>query len=106
MIRMCAYFNFGYACILQTYESNVQLLSSLAWKSRFTSVFVVCIRQSVQFHHIMRDLCVGKKWAVTNDIDILNIFPANPFHVAIYLSSLVQTSLTVSPDTTPLCNLQ
>lgn len=41
-----------------------------------------------------------KKWAVRNGFNNLDIFPATPFHVAIYLSSLVQTSLTVSPVTT------
>ena len=45
--------------------------------------------------------CTGfirlKLWAVTNDI--LDIFPASPFHVAIYLSSLVQTSRIGIPVT-------
>jgi len=43
--------------------------------------------------------------AATNGINMLDIFPANPFHVAIYLSSLVQTSRTVSPVTTAFYSL-
>ena len=41
-----------------------------------------------------------KKWAVANDIIMLDVFPANPFHVSICLSSLVKTSRTVSSVTT------
>ena len=35
--------------------------------------------------------------AVANGINMLDILPANPFHVEIYLSSLVQTSRIVIP---------
>jgi hypothetical protein len=42
---------------------------------------------------------------VTNGINMLDIFPGNPFHVEIYLSSLVQTSRIVSPVTTAFYSL-
>jgi hypothetical protein len=43
--------------------------------------------------------------AVTNGINMLDIFPANPFHVEIYLSSLVQTCRIVSPVATAFYSL-
>jgi hypothetical protein len=45
------------------------------------------------------------KKAVANGINMLDILPANPFHVEIYLSSLVQTSRIVIPVTTAFYSL-
>ena len=50
--------------------------------------------------------CRWKNWASIHGIDNSDIFPAKPFYVAIYLSSLVQTSRTVSPITSAFYSLQ
>jgi hypothetical protein len=47
-----------------------------------------------------------KKWASINGISSVDILPAKPFFVAIYLSSLVQSCRTVSPVTQAFYSLQ
>jgi len=75
---------------LQAYESDVQLLPSHLLGNVDLLMDLLCISKAdstvkAYYAGFMR----WKKWAVTNGINMLDIFPANPFHVAIYLSSLV-----------------
>ena len=66
---------------------NVDLLMDLLCVSKADSTF------KTYYAGFMR----WKKWAVRNGINILDIFSASPFHVAI--SSLAQTSGIVSAVT-------
>ena len=38
-----------------------------------------------------------KRWAITNEIPESDILPSKPFYIALYLASLVQSSVSSSP---------
>jgi hypothetical protein len=95
-----------YLYFLQAYESDVQLLPSPLLGNVDLLMDLLCVSKvdstvKAYYAGFMR----WKKGAVTNDINMLDIFTANPFYVAIYLSSLVQTSRTGSSVTTAFYNL-
>ena len=82
---------------LPAYVSDVQLLPLPLLGNVVVLMDLLCVSMAdstvkANYARFMR----WKKGAVTNDINMLDIFTANPFYVAIYLSSLVQTSRTGS----------
>ena len=82
---------------LPAYVSDVQLLPSPLLGNVDVLMDLLCVStadSTVKANYAR--FMLWKKGAVTNDINMLDIFTANPFYVAIYLSSLVQTSRTGS----------
>jgi hypothetical protein len=83
---------------LQDRESDVQLLPSPLYVDLLMDLLCMYLRQIVHLKHIMRDSCVRKscyEWYYH-----VGYIPRKSVSCCIYLSSLIQTSRTVSPVTT------
>ena len=92
---------------LQAYGSDVnQLPSSLHGNVDLLMELLSESRADSTVKTYFAGFCRWKKWALTYGIDNSDIFPAKPFYVAIYLSSLVQTSRTASPIISAFYSLQ
>ena len=92
---------------LQAYESDINELPSSLHGSMDILMELLCeSRADSTVKNYYAGFCRWKKWAFTYGISNLDIFPAKPFYVAIYLSSLVQTSRTVSPIASAFYSLQ
>lgn len=76
--------------LASTLVGNVDLLMHLLCVSKADSTVEAYYAGSMRW----------KKLTVTNYISMLDVLPANPFHVTIYLFSVVQRIRNVSPVTT------
>lgn len=92
---------------LQAFQIDVSLLPSCQNDNVAVLMELLCeskADRTVKSYHA--GFCRWKKWAASCGIDNVDILPAKPFYVAIYLSSLVQTCRTVSPITSAFYSLQ